>query len=217
MNPVQTCADCFQLPKTGGGVGRGGTVTFPSFPCSFSSGGKFDCREELATSFCHSVLGATDRRKLALLGAGAQNLRLSWDPLGCFGSFFGASGPQSSRVTRVPSHREGCVKDTFPLDVTSDQEAGDPLLAAVPTDRQAGSLLVPGRRFRLIFLPGSVRPVPVASPAPTRIMPLIQGLDLDIPGAGWNGGRRGRSHGRPSADQPLFLFLRSFTCGPSDR
>lgn len=137
--------------------------------------------------------------------------------LGVFGSFFGASGPQSSRVTRVPSHREGCMKDTFPLDVTSDQEAGDPLLAAVPTDRQAGSLLVPGRRFRLIFLPGSVRPVPVASPAPTRIMPLIQGLDLDIPGACWNGGRRGRNHGRPSANQPLFLFLRSFTCGPSDR
>lgn len=87
LNPVQSCAGCFQLPKSGV-AGGGGTVTFPSFPCSFSSGGKFDCREELATSFCHSVLGATDRRKLALLGAGAQNLCLSWDPLGCFWFFF---------------------------------------------------------------------------------------------------------------------------------
>lgn len=54
----------------------GGTAIFPLFPSSFSSGGRFDCQEELATSFCHSVFGATEGRKLALLGAGAQTLRI---------------------------------------------------------------------------------------------------------------------------------------------
>lgn len=31
------------------------------------------------TSFCHSVLGATEGRKLALPGAGAHNLHLLWE------------------------------------------------------------------------------------------------------------------------------------------
>lgn len=39
----------------------------------------------LVTSFCHSVLGATEGRKLALPGAGAHNLHLLWErPLGFF-------------------------------------------------------------------------------------------------------------------------------------
>lgn len=73
LNPLQSCAGSCQLPKTGG------TATLPLFPSSFPSGGRFDCQEELATSFCHSVLGATEGRKLALLGAGAHNLHLSWE------------------------------------------------------------------------------------------------------------------------------------------
>lgn len=163
-----------------------------------------DCREELATSFCHSVLGATEGRKLALQGAGAQNLHLSWErPLGSV----------SASVTCVPTHRKGCVKDIFPLHVTSDQNAGDPLLSECPY-RQASPLIAsPGCVFPA-HLPTRVSQASAWSfSSPYHGHPLNAGV---FRGPLVLAGMEVGVEGATGDHQPLFFFLRSFISGPID-
>lgn len=106
----------------------------------------------------------------------------------------------------VPSHRKGCVKDIFSF-------YGVPLLSRVPTVRQDCHCWSWASVSDSSSYQGSVSPAPVASPAPTTIIPLIQGYSR-VPWRllEWRLGMEGAT----GDHQPLFLFLRSLTCAPSD-